>query len=139
MIERAPNFPLAFYDRGVTELELGRVTEADRDLTRAIELDGNDPAAFYSLGLVRFREGRLSESTGLLHRALQLQPQAVGYHLVLGRVLERSGDLQGALEEFRAENSAHPEMGEARQEILRLQILAQPQESRGRSSGRKSE
>ncbi len=135
----APNFPLAFYDLGVTELELGRVAEADRDLTRAIELDGNDPAAFYSLGLVRFREGRLSESTGLLHRALQLQPQAVGYHLALGRVLERSGDLQGALEEFRAENSAHPEMGEARQEILRLQILAQPQESRGRSSGRKSE
>jgi protein O-mannosyl-transferase len=139
VIERAPNFPLAFYDRGVTELELGRVAEADRDLTRAIELDGSDPTAFFSLGLVRYREGRLEDAASLLHRALELQPEAVGYHLALGRVLERSGELQGALEEFRAEYSAHPEMDEARQEILRLQILSKPENSREKSSGRQRE
>ena len=137
VIERAPNFPLAFYDLGVTELELGRMEEADRHLTRAIELDGSDPAAFYSLGLVRYREGRLEDAASLFRRALELQPEAMGYHLALGRVLERSGDLQGALEEFRAEFSEHPEMDEARQEIVRLQILSKPEEPRGKPSGGK--
>jgi hypothetical protein len=125
-LEADPTFERLYYDKAVTELDLGQIEDSDRDLSLALSLDPADASALFALGKVRDREGRLADSVNLIRHALKLNPDAHDYHFTLGSVLEKSGNLSGALQEFGKELASDPSSLVARHAILRVEKLTRP-------------
>jgi predicted Zn-dependent protease len=67
------------------------------------------------------KAGRLSEAATNIRRAIERKPDAFGYHFALGSVLKKSGDLQGALEQFKAELVNNPRQTAAVQQIADIE------------------
>ncbi len=119
-VDADPSNERIYYNMAVTELDLNRPADADRDLSVALRLAPDDATAFFALGKVRYREGRLAEAASLIRRALELNRDAPGYHFTLGTVLEQAGDMQGALHEFTMELAAYPSSQDAKLAILHV-------------------
>lgn len=135
VIQRNPGFWLAYYNLGYTYYRQGNLDEADRYLSRAIEINVLDANEFLYLGLTRLKLGRLDEAEALIRRAIEKAPaEGSGFHFALGVVLKTRGDLRGALNEFEAERAVSPELSAARQQIAEIRALLQREQTR--TSGR---
>jgi Tfp pilus assembly protein PilF len=66
------------------------------------------------------QEGKLTQAAQNAQHALQRAPQSPGYHFVLARILESSGNRDQAIVEYKAEVVNHPESAVARQELQRI-------------------
>ncbi|MGK2858183.1 MAG: protein kinase domain-containing protein [Thermoanaerobaculia bacterium] len=75
----------------------GNYAEAVRQFGRLTKADPRNAAAFYSLGRSNFARNELTEATKNLTRACKLEPRNPTYNIQLSRVLEKSGNLRGAL------------------------------------------
>jgi tetratricopeptide (TPR) repeat protein len=56
VIERAPNWSPAYYNRGTVYMRLGEYNRAIADLTKAIELDPDYMEAYYNRGCVYIKQ-----------------------------------------------------------------------------------
>jgi len=65
--------------------------------------------------------GRTGEAATAIRRAIEIHPGGLGYHFSLGIVLKLQGNLQGALDEFKAEIAVNPQQSAARQQIAEIQ------------------
>lgn len=116
VIAREPR-PEAYYALGVAAWHRGDAARATEALDAAIALDPRHADAYHMLGAVRASARDWSGAAGALRRALALKPQPAT-HDVLARVLQASGDDEGALT-HRAE-SARLAQVEARQHEARV-------------------
>lgn len=71
-------------------------SEAERELTRALELDPTNHAAAYALGQVHEAQGRWAAAAGAYDRAVRFGADRPVYHLGLGRARFESGQLDEA-------------------------------------------
>jgi len=125
-LEADPDDWIALSNIGYDYYQVGRLNEADRDLTRAIQLNWASPGPHLSLGLVRQAQGRLDEAADQIREAINLRANGDGFHEALGNVLRQQGDLRGALAQFREEVELHPERSSAREQIKELELLLGP-------------
>ena len=96
-------------DSSVFHSNLGAVLERMGDLEnsyrghdRVLALDREPADNWFNHGLVLLRLGQSAEAAASLHAARDRDPGDPEVRLNLGRALERSGDREGALREFRS-------------------------------------
>jgi tetratricopeptide (TPR) repeat protein len=103
-----PNDPHAYEDRGSYRAELGQWAEAEKDLTRAIEIGRSAnsehknaflPARSYvNRAYCRMRLGRMEEAIVDANEAVRLAPDKPAYSYVLANLLYRSEQAEKAKE-----------------------------------------
>jgi len=120
-LQRDPRLWLSNYNMGYTYYRLGRFSEAESYLKRAIQIDDKDPDQFIYLARAQMEQGELVQAAQNAERALQRGPLSPGFHFVLAKILEASGNRERAIAEYKAEVSSHPESALARSELQRLQ------------------
>lgn len=73
-IRRHPESSVAYTKRGVRNIWRNDLGAAERDLTRAIELDPKNAEAHDDLGVVHAKHGRLAQAAHHFSAAIQLDP-----------------------------------------------------------------
>ena len=119
-LESDPSSWLSNYNLGYACYRTGRFAEAEDYLKRAIQIDDKDPDQFIYLARAQMEQGKLASAAQNAERALQRGPLSPGFHFVLAKILEASGDRERAIAEYQAEVAAHPENSLARGELQRL-------------------
>ena len=79
----------------------GKVLEAYGLAAQAAQMDPEDAAVQYQAGLTAQLIGKLDESIVHYRKAIELQPEVSLPHGNLGVALEDTGDLEGAIRQFR--------------------------------------
>jgi hypothetical protein len=82
---------------GWRALRAGSVEEASAYFARAIRLDGSNALALFGAGSAANLRGRVDEARLQLTRALREQPSLTAASLLLGEILYRAADLDGAI------------------------------------------
>ncbi len=121
VLQRDPRFWRSNYNLGYAYYRTGRFSEAEDYLNRAIQIDGKDPDQFIYLARAQMEQGKLLQAAQNAERALQRGPLSPGFHFVLAKILEASGNREQAITEYKAEVLYHPENALARSELQRLQ------------------
>jgi len=122
-LQAHPDDWIALSNIGYDYFRIGRLDEADRDLTHAIEINEMSPGPFLTLGLVKQEQGKLEEAAKYIREAINLRSNGDGFHEALGNVLRQKGDIQGSLTEFRKEVEFNPERSSARQQIDEVEAI----------------
>ena len=120
-LQSNPRLWLSNYNLGYAYYRLGRFSEAEDYLKRATQIDDSDPDQFIYLARAQMEQGKLTEAAQSAERALQRGPNSPGFHFVLAKILEASGNRERAIAEYQAEASLHRENALARRELQRLQ------------------
>jgi Tfp pilus assembly protein PilF len=120
-LQRNPRFWSANYNLGYAYYRIGKYPEAESHLQRAIQIDDGDPDQFIFLARAQMEQGKLTQAVQSAERALQRGPQSPGYHFVLAKILEASGERDRAILEYKTEALYHPGSAPARIELQRLQ------------------
>jgi Tfp pilus assembly protein PilF len=104
---------------------LGDDREARPYLQDAIRNDPQRPLGYRELALLEWRQGRVEEAEAQIRKALAVRrttgPAWLQYHSLLAAILERKGDLKGALEEYQAELREDPASEDV---INRVQMIS---------------
>ena len=78
-----------------------RLDEAEGLLEKEIELVGKDSAEpYFLLAQVRFEQQETEEALEMMRRALEINPMAADMRATYAGMLERSGDEEGAIEQY---------------------------------------
>jgi len=98
LVEQHPNNAQYLAQTGAICSRLARHKEAEKYYTAAVELD---PHYSPYLGACYAQQGRLPDVVRLYHEWVARRPEDATPHLYLGRILEKTGILSAALEEFK--------------------------------------
>jgi Tfp pilus assembly protein PilF len=121
VLGRDPRFWPANYNLGYAYYRMGRFSDAEASLKRAILIDNQDPDQFIYLARAQMQQGELQQAAANVEQALQRSPLAPGFHFILAKIFEASAQRDRAIAEFKAEISAHPENPLARDELQQLE------------------
>jgi Flp pilus assembly protein TadD len=108
--EASPENSDAWANLGYIELARGKTAEAERALSRALQLK-SDPATSARLFMAR---GQLKEASDQFQKAVTARPDDAGLHNDLAAVLARMGEDQRALDEYEAALRLNPNLYDAR-------------------------
>jgi len=108
LADKNPGSAVAKYQLGVVALEVGQYELAEEALQAAAQ--GGVPAAHRELGRLALRTRELDRARAELEQAVKSSPGDAGALADLGRVLEASGDTEGARERFQAALAIAPEV-----------------------------
>jgi len=109
------------YNLGYAYYLKGRLPEADRYLSRAVQIDASRPDGFFYLGLTKLKLGDIDAAAANVQRAVIIRPDAEHYHFALGVIFRLQGNLPGALSEFRQEIDLDPRNDSARQQAKEIE------------------
>lgn len=109
------------YNLGYAYYLTGNLPEADRHLSRAVQIDASRPDAFFYLGLTKLKMGDVNAAAANVQRAVTIRPDADHYHFALGVILKLQGNLPGALSEFHQEMDLDPDNIAARQQAEEIE------------------
>ena len=104
------------YNLGYAYYLTGKLPEADRYLSRAVQIDFGRPDAFFYLGLTKLKMGDINAAAANVQRAVTILPDADHYHFALGVIFKLQGNLPGALSEFHQEMDLDPNNTSAREQ-----------------------
>jgi tetratricopeptide (TPR) repeat protein len=90
-IESDGRDPEPWHQRGVERMKIGRLQDAEADLTYAIMLDGNKSESYYQRAVVRFKTGKNKESMDDINKAIQLEKGSADYYLFRSVLLALKG------------------------------------------------
>ena len=110
----APRFTPALVNWCDALAGAGRVDNAIRIATAAVERHPDDPDAWFTLGNLQMREGSLDAAREAYMRSAALFPGNAPTHINLGLVLQWSGRLADAEKEFRTARAIDPTDPDAR-------------------------
>jgi Tfp pilus assembly protein PilF len=122
-LQAHPDDWIALSNIGYDYFRIGRLDDADRDLTRAVEINEMSPGPFLTLGLVKQDQGKLDEAAKYIREAINLRSNGDGFHEALGNVLRQKGDIEGSLTEYRKEVEFNPERSSAKQQLDEVQVM----------------
>lgn len=102
------------YNLGYAYYLTGKLHDADRYLSRAVQLDASRPDGFLYLGLTKLKLGDINAAAADVQRAVIIRPDADHYHFALGVIFKLQGNFPAALSEFRQEMDVDPNNASAR-------------------------
>lgn len=109
----------AFVRAGERSVRGADYAQADRFYRRAILLDPLNASAAAGLARVELVQGEIKAALYWAKRAVALEPHDSDLHVMLGDVLERSGDGSGARSEWKAAYEIEPHNFRAASRMLR--------------------
>ncbi len=84
------------------EADSGNVADAERLILHATELAPGNAALWFNLGVYRARQGNVAQGAEAFREAARLAPSWPKPYVNAARALEMTGDVPGALENYRA-------------------------------------
>ncbi|KAJ1966694.1 Anaphase promoting complex subunit 7 [Dispira parvispora] len=124
-LERLPDHPQVLAAMGAVLAQSDKtLTKAQRLLNTALDKDPRCPEAALTLVTVYVVQNKLNDAVALLEKQLGLQPTDK-WHVRLGDVLIRTGDLSRAETEYRAALGRNPDCEPALQGLARIEQLQQ--------------
>ncbi len=97
-LQEYPDEPDLLYGRSLVSERLGRVTLAERDLRKLLEIDPEDPRSLNALGYILSNHSkRYDEALMLIDKALTKTPDDATVIDSMGWIMYRQGDLEAAL------------------------------------------
>ena len=106
MIERFPEEPTGYMNRGATLISLNRLQEALEATNKAIKLGSENPKLYSNKALILFRLNQspdsLTEALALVNKSIDLGPDSAdadSYNL-RGSIRQNMGDNTGAIPDF---------------------------------------
>jgi protein O-mannosyl-transferase len=131
VVERNPDYWVAFYNLGCTYMKMGDFHNAEVYLNRGIEIRPIEPRQYLSLSVTLQEMARIAEAESAIRYAIELKPDGYGFHYQLGDVLNAQENLQAALDEFKVELINNPGFIHARMQMAdveaRIAARAKPQ------------
>lgn len=110
----------AYYQRAVALLTLTRISEAEADFRKVIELKPDFARAHRGLGLALLDQNKTDEAKPQLSRAIELDPKITGVRIYLASAMIKSGEnteaiavLQTAIAQGETDSLAHALLGVA--------------------------
>ncbi|MBN4049703.1 glycosyltransferase, partial [Bacteroidales bacterium AH-315-N07] len=100
-IKYDPNHEGAFYDLGLSYLQLNQNEKAVPYLQRAISIHPDNTSALYSIGYAYLKLNRLNEAIGSYKKAIEITPYYPDLHNYLGMAYLRTGDQDRAIQCFK--------------------------------------
>ena len=98
----APTTADGWTEAGWRALRAGNAEEASTDFAQALRMNGAQPLALLGAGSAANLRGRADDARLFLTRALREQPSLTAASLLLGEILYRAADLDGAIARLRA-------------------------------------
>jgi serine/threonine protein kinase/lipoprotein NlpI len=122
-IALTPTSGWCYYNRGLSQMELGHTDKALRDFDRALQLDAGLANAALSRGLLHYREKRYDAALDDFQRALDggASPGTAHHGLALAHLAR--GDRATALRELKEAIRQEPNAKDARSLLDRLQRM----------------
>ncbi|HEX3989381.1 MAG TPA: tetratricopeptide repeat protein [Verrucomicrobiae bacterium] len=96
-----------------TQFAEGNLSECEKNVTRALELDKDDSASLYLMGILRYRQEKLDEGLDALSRSAQLNTTNPSTQFYLGCVLADKGMRPAAETAFRKALQLEPNYSDA--------------------------
>jgi eukaryotic-like serine/threonine-protein kinase len=90
-IELRPDYPAAWFNRGVACACMKKWDSALADCREAIRLKPDHPGAHNSLGMVFRLQGKFAEAEAAFQEAIRLQPDSAAYHNNINVLLRLQG------------------------------------------------
>jgi tetratricopeptide (TPR) repeat protein len=109
------------YNLGYAYYLTGKLPEADRYLSRAVQLDASRPDGFFYLGLTKLKLGDVNAAAANVQRAVLIRPDADHYHFALGVIFKLQRNFPAALSEFRQELDLDPNNALARSQAEEIE------------------
>ncbi|HEY4365547.1 MAG TPA: tetratricopeptide repeat protein [Bryobacteraceae bacterium] len=113
------------YASGLCLMRMEAWSGAKADFTQVLDIRPNHSQAHLMLGLAEMQLGELPGAEAELREALRLRPRVTiqyeGYHYYLATLLEKKGDLNGALTEYQTEFQENPDMQGLAERVADLQ------------------
>ena len=98
----------------------GRLTEAETEYLKILEVSRNDPDNWMGLGVVYLREGKVEDALRALDRGVELDPKRADLRAARARALKANGQRIGARLEFQKALTLDPTSVEARAGLTSL-------------------
>ncbi len=126
VLSRNPDSGTAHYNLGYTYYRLGEFAKARLHLERAVQIDPLDGFAYVHIGLVELLQNHVNDAEVAIRHGIKLAPGRPGCHLALSFVLERKGDLSGAIAEMKNELQYSPDNQalQQRERLLEQRVVA---------------
>jgi tetratricopeptide (TPR) repeat protein len=112
---RRPNDPAGFKLLALAELQSGELMSAESHAQKAVTIDATDAEAWNALGLVQLRLRRNAEAIQSFKSALERQSDFSTARINLAVALQGTGNLPGALEQYRHYLKSKPRPADAGQ------------------------
>lgn len=129
LVEGYRRCALVWMGRASVQLALGRTSEADGDLRRALELEPNNVEATAARGLLLLRTGGATDALPLLRRAALGRPEDASLSLAVGQAELAVGQGDAARQTFEKAIRRHP--FDSRIPMMYAQILSGSGEREG--------
>jgi tetratricopeptide (TPR) repeat protein/uncharacterized protein YhhL (DUF1145 family) len=114
VIERQPlRVPLAYTNRGLAFMNMGRLERAIEDYDQVIALDANDYKAYANRGVAFDKLGQLDKALANMDKAIALNPVFFEAYNDRGSVFEKMGQRDKAIENFSMAITLNPFFDEA--------------------------
>src|SRR5262249_105994 len=108
----------------------GNYEDADRELTKALQLQASNASALYFLALTAKQENQPERSAELLQEVVRSQPENADAQYLLGQNLQRPGDNQRAIEHWKAALNADPNHSQALYNLAKSLVKAKDPEAK---------
>ncbi len=118
-----------FMERGFAALMMENYDAAATQLEKAIESNPEDPVALATLGRVREYQHREREAMALYDQALTVAPRHAHANYFKGSLLERQGNMRGAVQFYNAAIQSDPDYIEPRFLLVNALMRAQRSEA----------
>jgi tetratricopeptide (TPR) repeat protein len=112
--------PDIWIELGAVALEVGDDRRVAQAATQTITLAPDRHEGYVLRAAYEFEQGKVSQAERLLGDALQRSPDNALTHLMLGRLLEDRGEVQLAIEHYRAALAMQPHSPEAARLLSRI-------------------
>lgn len=108
------------------QVDLNRVGDAEKNLKRALELDGEDAATLFLYGRLKFMQEKYDEALDALSRAATLLPDEPRFQFYLGKTLIQKGNRAQAEKALRKSIQLKPGWGDPHYLLSVIYATQQP-------------
>jgi Tfp pilus assembly protein PilF len=116
-IANGEEVPAAYSKRGVCQIRLGRLKNAEADFYAALSADARCVSAIVNLGNLMLERGNLDEANLYYERALRIDDTHALAHHNLGVLFRRKGEIGASIRELRLAAKYEAKPGTARKRL----------------------
>jgi len=109
-LKKDANNPVLFNKAGIAELQLNRLSEAQRNFERAIKRDRNYADAYNNLGVIAYIRKNYTRAIRQYQKALALREESAPFHSNLGATYFAQNMMEQAVAEYSRALQLDPEV-----------------------------
>ena len=100
-VELKPEFTEAYYNIGISYIELGKHKDSAKVLKRVIQLDPDNANAYYGLGYAYYSLKKYDDALTAFKHSIELKPDNAFAHSKIGLVYTAKGNRKEAMNHYR--------------------------------------